>query len=86
MLQLPGAMSRPEVSSGNGYTLPFALSKAEYQALKKLGTKHSATVLMLITAAFKVVYLQQMGSVMALSFLPPLRLTSNTVTSQAPLI
>ena len=54
MLQLPGAMSRPEVSTGAGYTLPFELSKAEYAALQSLGKEHAATPLMLITAAFKV--------------------------------
>ena len=54
MLQLPGAMSRPEVSCGTGYTLPFELTRAEYTALQELGRKHSASVLMLITAVFKV--------------------------------
>ena len=54
MLQLPGAMSRPEVSCGTGYTLPFELTKAEYTALQELGRQHSASVLMLITAVFKV--------------------------------
>ena len=61
LLTLPTDKPRPAVQSGRGAHVPFSLSPALTQALKRLSRQHSATLFMTLEAAFAVLLSRYAG-------------------------
>ncbi len=61
LLELPTDRPRPQVTSYNGSTRPFSLSKQLTDALKALGRREGVTLYMILVAAFQALLYRHTG-------------------------